>query len=141
MSASPVPKMTVAEYLEMDRAAPYNSEFVNGEVFAMPGGLPAHGRLALPFEVRPQIADDTYLYPDVMVVREGFGPASRQRDATANSPAAVEKEGMRSGPSGRCEGIRGLDLSGGGGAPGAVRVEPLGVRLGLGRIYRKGAGL
>ena len=37
MVASPIPRITAAEYLAMDRAAPFKSEFVGGEVFAMPG--------------------------------------------------------------------------------------------------------
>ncbi len=42
MSANRVPFVTVAEYLESERAAEFRSEYVNSEVFAMSGGLLAH---------------------------------------------------------------------------------------------------
>ena len=45
MAAGPIPRITAGEYLAMDRAAPFKSEFVGGEVFAMSGGLYAHGVL------------------------------------------------------------------------------------------------
>ena len=38
MAANPIPRMTAAEYLAMDRESPFKSEFVGGEVFAMSGG-------------------------------------------------------------------------------------------------------
>jgi hypothetical protein len=45
MVAPGVPKMTAAEYLEIERKAAFKSEFVRGEVFVMSGGLPAHAVL------------------------------------------------------------------------------------------------
>ena len=38
MAANPIPKMTAAENLAMERASRFKSEFEGGEVFAMPGG-------------------------------------------------------------------------------------------------------
>jgi hypothetical protein len=37
--------MTAAEYLEIERKAPFKSEFVRGEMLAMSGGLPTHAVL------------------------------------------------------------------------------------------------
>ena len=45
MAGDPIPKMAAAEYLAMERASPFKSEFVGGEVFAMSGGPIAHGQL------------------------------------------------------------------------------------------------
>ena len=109
MGANPALKMTAAEYLAMDRAAPFKSEFVNGEVFAMSGGLPAHGQLISRFgheletaledgpcvvtvaEVRLQVAEDTYVYPDVMVICGGFVLADGHRDVITNPSVVVEE--------------------------------------------------
>ena len=46
MSALPQRKLTVAEYLEIERAAEIKSEFYNGEMFAMAGGSKAHNLIA-----------------------------------------------------------------------------------------------
>ena len=45
MARNPIPRMTAAEYLAMERTSPIKSELVGGEVFAMPGRLPAHAQL------------------------------------------------------------------------------------------------
>jgi Uma2 family endonuclease len=42
MSAVAKRKLTPAEYLAIERAAPFKSEFFNGEMFAMAGATPAH---------------------------------------------------------------------------------------------------
>jgi Uma2 family endonuclease len=39
-------RYTLAEYLELEEAAEYRSEFYNGEIYAMAGGTPAHSRIA-----------------------------------------------------------------------------------------------
>jgi Uma2 family endonuclease len=39
-------KYTVAEYLEMEKAAEYRSEYFEGEIFAMSGGTLEHDRVA-----------------------------------------------------------------------------------------------
>ena len=36
--AGPLPKLTVEEYLEIEREAEYKSVYYRGEMFAMPGG-------------------------------------------------------------------------------------------------------
>ena len=45
--AQKVPRLTEAEYLQLDRAAETRSEFFDGEVFAMAGGTRAHSVIAL----------------------------------------------------------------------------------------------
>jgi Uma2 family endonuclease len=44
--AEPVRKLTEAEYLEIERAAEFKSEFFEGEVFAMSGGTARHSLIA-----------------------------------------------------------------------------------------------
>ena len=109
MAADPVAKLTAAEYLAMERAATFRSEFVNGEVFAMPGGLYPHGQLSFGMareladaledrpctvtvaDVRLQVAADaTYVYPDVMVVCGGPVFADGHRDTITNPAVVVE---------------------------------------------------
>jgi Uma2 family endonuclease len=40
-------RMSYQEYLALERASETKHEYVNGEVFAMAGGTPEHGRLAV----------------------------------------------------------------------------------------------
>jgi len=40
------PRLTEAEYLEIERAAEFKSEFFDGEMFAMAGGTPQHSLIA-----------------------------------------------------------------------------------------------
>jgi Uma2 family endonuclease len=46
MSTQPVPALTVAQYLEIEREAEFKSEYLNGEVFAMAGGSLNHALIA-----------------------------------------------------------------------------------------------
>ena len=39
-------RLTEAEYLEIERAAEFKSEFFDGEMFAMAGGTPQHSLIA-----------------------------------------------------------------------------------------------
>ena len=45
MLAAPKRKLTAAEYLAIERDAPFKSEFYAGEMFAMSGANPAHNRI------------------------------------------------------------------------------------------------
>src|SRR6187549_2752442 len=45
MSAVPKRKLTVEEYLEIERAAPFKSDFYNGEMYAMAGATPKHNEI------------------------------------------------------------------------------------------------
>jgi Uma2 family endonuclease len=109
MAANPPTKLTPAEYLALEQAATFRSEFVNGEMFAMSGGLYPHGQLISRFsreledaledrpctvtvsDVRLQVAADaTYVYPDLMVVCGGPAFADGHRDMITNPSLVVE---------------------------------------------------
>ncbi len=45
MSAIPKPKITVADYLALDRRAEFKSEYLNGEMFALAGASRQHNEL------------------------------------------------------------------------------------------------
>ena len=111
MAANPVGKMTAAEYLERDSAAEFRSEYYGGEMYAMSGGRPVHARLISEFgralgnaledgpcevttsELRLQVkTDETYVYPDVMVVCGGFALTPGRQDTITNPVAVVEGE-------------------------------------------------
>lgn len=85
--AVPLPKLTLEEYLAIERDAEYKSEFYQGEMFAMPGGTRKHnelcgrligllfGRLGgtgctiYPSDMKVQTGPDgLYTYPDVTIV-------------------------------------------------------------------------
>jgi Uma2 family endonuclease len=87
MASQPVTKLTEEEYLRLERAAEYKSEFIGGEIFAMPGGSFRHSSLAAKwitqFNNRLQgrgftvctsdarvrtPSTGSYVYPDVSVV-------------------------------------------------------------------------
>jgi Uma2 family endonuclease len=86
MATHAFPKLTEDEYLRLERAAEFKSEFVAGEVFAMSGGSPRHSELAANFiaalhaklqgrcriytsdlRVRTKLTG-AYVYPDISVV-------------------------------------------------------------------------
>ena len=87
MSALPIHKMTIEEYIEFDKNSMERYEYFAGEVFAMAGGSPEHGRIggsifarlfmkllgskceAFTSEIRIKVpAALPYRYPDVSVV-------------------------------------------------------------------------
>src|SRR5688500_17128087 len=80
-------RLTEAEYLEIERAADFKSEFFAGEMFAMAGGSPMHNLIAgnvvgelgsqlkrrpcrvFPSGQRSRVSETgLYTYPDVTVV-------------------------------------------------------------------------
>jgi Uma2 family endonuclease len=83
---------TYAEYLELERASPLKLEFSDGEIFAMAGGTPEHGAVAMQLvrlitallppestiyssDVKVRIAaTDLTTYPDLSIV---CGPSAR----------------------------------------------------------------
>ncbi|MBI4751758.1 MAG: Uma2 family endonuclease [Acidobacteria bacterium] len=89
MSTQRQPTYTPEEYLNLERAAAYKSEFVNGEIFAMAGASPQHvlivsnlvRELGVALREGPCLVFSTdlkvrvrsegpYFYPDVVVVCE-----------------------------------------------------------------------
>jgi Uma2 family endonuclease len=47
MSTQPIPRLTVEQYLKVERAADFRSEYIEGEVFAMAGGSKPHALIAM----------------------------------------------------------------------------------------------
>ena len=86
-STNPIPRLTEAEYLGIERRAEFKSEFLDGEMFAMSGGTSSHSLIAanLIFAIKLQLkgcpcrvftsdmrvkvqASGLYTYPDVSVL-------------------------------------------------------------------------
>jgi Uma2 family endonuclease len=101
--------LTPAEYLAMETAADYKSEYYNGEIFAMSGGTPDHSSIAvnLIIELGAQLAarpcrvfnsdmrllaekSGLYTYPDVMVVCGKIRLAPKRDDTLTNPILIVE---------------------------------------------------
>ena len=107
--AQPVQRLTAKEYLALERAAEFKSEFYDGEVYAMAGGSPMHsligtnatieignklrGRPCRPFNsdlrVRPP-GIPFYTYPDVSVVCGPLEFDDEQEDTITNPSLLVE---------------------------------------------------
>jgi Uma2 family endonuclease len=86
MSASPVPKLSVEEYLALDRIAERRSEYYDGEMFPVIAAGWKHGRIAMNTgrllaerlrdrpcravdgSVRLRVGSTKFTYPDFMVV-------------------------------------------------------------------------
>jgi Uma2 family endonuclease len=100
--------MTEEEYLEHERTAEYKSEYVEGEVFAMPGGTLRHSHLQMVvgaeflLQLRGRCSvyssdakvrsprTNSYLYPDVSIVCGApavFGPHT---DVLVNPVVIIE---------------------------------------------------
>lgn len=87
MAAHPQPRLSVEEYLEMERASEVRHEYYDGELFAMVGASEAHALIVTHLsgelrnqlrgkpcriytnDIRVQVVDTgLYTYPDVIVV-------------------------------------------------------------------------
>jgi Uma2 family endonuclease len=108
VASNPVSKLTEEQYLALDRAADFKSEFVDGEMFAMAGASNAHGliqanllaelHLALrgsacrPFgsDSRVKVSRRAYVYPDVSVVCSKQQTTGEQSDILVNPVAIFE---------------------------------------------------
>lgn len=106
MASNPVSKLTEEQYLAIDRAAEFRSEFVDGEMFAMSGGTNRNGRiqrdllveLSLALEEatcepfgshnRVKVSSRAYVYPDVTVVC-GERRAVNEDDDILVNPVAI----------------------------------------------------
>jgi len=97
------------EYLEMEAAADYKSEYYQGEIFAMSGGSLKHSRICVNlnrsiweatrnkdcggFEsnMKLEIAEaDAYVYPDLMVVCGDVKVAENTTDVITNPVLIIE---------------------------------------------------
>jgi Uma2 family endonuclease len=86
VASHPVSKITEEQYLAIERAAEFKSEFFDGEMFAMSGVSLRHSRLqrnilveldtplrekgsqAFPSDLRVKVSSRMYTYPDISVV-------------------------------------------------------------------------
>jgi Uma2 family endonuclease len=101
--ASALPTMTVEEYVRFEERSPIKHEYVAGEVYAMSGATARHSILAgnifarlypaaesgpchvFMSDMRVQVADDRYYYPDAAVVCTPIA----QLDVVARGPCVV----------------------------------------------------
>lgn len=107
--ASTIPRLSEAEYLAVERAAPFKSEFFGGEMFAMAGGSPMHsliaanaigelktklkGRPCRPFtsDLRLKVeATGLLTYPDVSVICGPLQFAAGTDDTVVNPTLLIE---------------------------------------------------
>jgi Uma2 family endonuclease len=108
VASNPVSKLTEEQYLAIERAAEFRSEFLDGEMFAMAGTSNRHGRIqrnligelyiALrggtggPFgsDSRVKVSSEAYVYPDVTVVCGRQRTADEHDDILINPVAIFE---------------------------------------------------
>jgi Uma2 family endonuclease len=108
VASNPVSKLTEEQYLAIDRAAEFRSEFVDGEMFAMSGGTNRHGKIQVniivelglalrdspcqPFgsDSRVRVSSRAYVYPDATVVCEDLQAFDDDDDILANPVAIFE---------------------------------------------------
>ena len=107
MATQPVTKISEEEYLRLERAAEYKSEYIGGEIFAMPGGSFRHARLGVKWSTQLENkllggpcsvyssdmrvrtpSTGSYVYPDVSVVC-GDPIAHAGSDDILTNPALV----------------------------------------------------
>lgn len=107
MSAAPKKKLTLAEYFAIERAAPFRSEYFNGEMFAMAGANSTHNFIKSNLEVELGIrlrgsgcrtvssdqrvkVERTGLvtYPDIVILCGKLEVAAEDQD-TINNPVAI----------------------------------------------------
>lgn len=104
MSAQPHARFTEQQYLEIERAAEFRSEYYAGRMYAMSGGSATHAfiianvttalsvalrekpcRIA-PSDLRVRTADRFYTYPDMVVV---YGPLELFETDTLQNPVLL----------------------------------------------------
>ncbi len=109
MSALRKPKLTAQEYLAIENAAAFKSEFFDGEMFAMAGASPPHNIIAMNLgselharlkgsECRPVGSDQKlkvertglHTYPDLMVICGEWEFAADDANTVLNPVAIVE---------------------------------------------------
>ena len=108
MATQPLPRLTEEEYLRIERAAEYKSEFIDGVMYSMPGGTARHSQLelntgaelrlllkgsncrAFSANLRVRVAGGSELYPDVSVVRGPIRYHGERQDIVTNPALIVE---------------------------------------------------
>ena len=105
----PLRRLAEAEYLKIERAAGFKSEFFDGEMFAMAGGTPQHSLIAtnlaremgnrlksghcVPYNADLRIkieATGLYTYPDLSVICGSLQFAQGTDDTVVNPALLVE---------------------------------------------------
>jgi Uma2 family endonuclease len=108
VASQPHPFLTPEQYLEIERAADYRSEYLDGEMFAMAGGSPRHNIIinnigrALHLQIRGRCryfttdlrlfvpATGLYTYPDLMVICGPIAYEGDRKDIVTNPRFIVE---------------------------------------------------
>jgi Uma2 family endonuclease len=108
MSAQPLPRLSPEEYLAVERAAEFRSEYYNGRMYAMAGGSYQHARIignvtgelyagikgrcsVTPNDLRLRVAPNgLYTYPDIIVVCGELQFADNQKDTLLNPTLIIE---------------------------------------------------
>jgi Uma2 family endonuclease len=109
MTTRPAVRLTAEEYLRIERAAEWKSEYIDGGMLAKAGASPRHVLIAtnLTGEFRNQlreapctvysadlrVATDRqrhYTYPDVVVIRDSLQFVDEHRDTVTNPTLIVE---------------------------------------------------
>lgn len=109
MTTRPDVRLTPEEYLRIERAAEWKTEYIDGEMFAMAGASPRHGLITgnlvrelgnllreRPCGVYPpdlRVATDKhrhYTYPDVVVACEPLQFVDEHRDTITNPTLIAE---------------------------------------------------
>jgi Uma2 family endonuclease len=100
---------TPEEYLTLEEAADYKSEYIDGQIYAMAGGSTNHNRIALNFSTELNFAFKTqeynvfmsdvrlwipkrriYTYPDVMVIAGEPDYYNNRTDTITNPQVIIE---------------------------------------------------
>ena len=108
MSATPMRRYTVSEYLNREETSETKSEFYDGEIFAMAGASREHNTIVFnllrevansvgrgpcqgfPSDLRVRIPSGLYTYPDVTIVCGTPEFADEDRDTLINPTAVIE---------------------------------------------------
>ncbi len=108
MASNPGVKLTEDEYLAIERAAEFKSEFIGGEMFAMSGGSPRHSKLqwnlvlelggairgkgctGFGSDMRVRVSAALYTYPDISVVCGTHRYADGESESLLNPTVIVE---------------------------------------------------
>jgi len=108
MASNAVTKVTEEQYLAMDRAAEFRSEFLDGEIVAMSGGSVRHSGLkvnlvgevraalrgtacqAFNSDLRVRVSSRMYTYPDLTVVCGKPMTADKRQDILLNPTVIFE---------------------------------------------------
>lgn len=108
MATHPVTKVSAEEYLALDRAAQFRSEFLDGEIVAMSGGSARHAILqinlagelraalrdtpcqAFSSDLRVRVSPRMYVYPDLTVACGKPTLADERQDILLNPKVIFE---------------------------------------------------